>query len=112
MAYASYQFYTDEYRGKVIPTYDDFNSAVTQASAYLDYIVRGSIEPTEKVKMAACAVAEVIFKQTETSNIASESVGNHSRTYITKTQKDLDREKYRAANIYLWNTGLLYRGLR
>ena len=112
MAYADYNFYTNEYKGNVIPNYESFNSAILQASAYLDYIVRGYIEPTDKVKLAACAVADVIYKETETSNIASESVGNHSRTYVTKSKQDLDREKYKAANIYLWGTGLLYRGMR
>ena len=117
MAYATFAFYNDEYKGIIIKDQVAFESAAVEADAYINQVTMGKItEASEAVKKACCAVAEVIYKQShdETATISSESVGNHSRTYtITKkTEEQREAEKYRKVTLCLSRTGLLYSGLR
>lgn len=113
--YADYDFYEDEYCGNCISE-DIFNRYAIEASGYLNQITLGRIkEPTDEVKMATCAIADICYKQSksEEQEIASETVGPHSVIYVkkSKTLKEYNQEKFEKANIYLMNTGLLYRGV-
>lgn len=117
MAYVTYNWYTETFKGKVIPNEAAFDGAITEAEAYINHITRGRItEATEEVKNAICAVAEVIHNQAQDGalEVSSESVGNHSKSYSRKTVSTAEREaeKARKATLYLSRTGLLYRGLR
>lgn len=88
-----------------------------EASFYLNELTLGRIgEPIDEVKMATCAVAEITHKeyvQMNEDQIASESVGPHSVSYVkkTKTADEFNRDKMKTSRMYLANTGLLYRGL-
>ena len=117
MAYVTHEWYNGTFKGKVIPDAEAFDGVNTEAEAYIHYITRGKItEPTDEVKKAICAVAEVIYNQAHdnTPTVSSESVGNHSKSYTTKTVSTAEREaeKARKARLYLSGTGLLYGGLR
>ena len=115
--YADYVFYCNDYCGYKIKTASEFNRMAIEASAYLDQITLGRIcEPDEAVKMAVCAISDVNFSQFKYENekeVASETVGPHSVSYVkkSKTKSDFQKEKLEKANLYLANTGLLYRGL-
>ena len=117
MAYVTYEWYADTFLGGIIPSFEDFQRVLPEAEAYIDYITRRRItESTEAVKKATCAVAEVIYKQTndDAPTVTSESVGNHSKSYAKQTRSIADREaeKARKARLYLSTTGLLYGGMR
>lgn len=117
MAYVTYEWYTNTFKGKAIPNADAFDGVIAEAEAYIDYITRGKItEPSDEVKKATCAVAEVIHAQAQDGapTVSSESVGNHSKSYTQKTISTAEREaeKARKARLYLSRTGLLYGGLR
>ena len=124
MSYATYEYYRGQFDGNLIPDAETFNSHTTEADAYLDHITRGQIKITDEtteaelaaISNAACAVAEVLYKQAqdESATVTSESVGNHSIGYsnTAKTTADREGEKYRKAALFLSRTGLLYRGLR
>lgn len=100
MLYADYTYYTDTYKGKVIPM-GDYDRLALKASAYLDKLTRGGIkETTEPVKMAACAVAEAWHINEQGGDVASQSVGSWSRSY-TKQAKSDDERLYEAAMLYL-----------
>ena len=121
--YADYNFYVMEYRGSAIPdtAYDGIARA---AEAYINYITHNRIKVEElpewvmdRVRMAVCAVADTCYKQDcdeNTQTVASESVGNHSKSYavVKKSFNDREREKLTRAKQYLHGTGLLYGGLR
>ncbi|MFQ9519164.1 MAG: hypothetical protein ACLU4W_04970 [Acutalibacteraceae bacterium] len=87
--YANYAFYIEDYGGELISSLD-WPRISCQADAYLDRLTynrlrRGSAV-TDAVRMAACAIAEVIErhrKQQEVnpSGIKSESVGGQSIAY-------------------------------
>lgn len=110
-AYADYTFYKKDYKGASIPE-SAFDRLALEASFFIDYITLDRIEEPviDKVKLATCAVAEVIKQHEKNDGKSSETVGKHSVTYNTKGT--VDRRKISAATVYLANTGLLYRGLR
>ena len=117
MAKVTYEWYADKFPGGIIPDYISFAAQLTEAEAFVDRITGGRIvEATDAVKNAICAVAEVIYKQAQDDapKVSSESVGNHSKSYNTKTISTAEREaeKARKARLYLSGAGLLYRGLR
>ena len=117
MAYVTYDWYKTEFKGKVIPDADAFEGVIIEAEAYISYITRGkTTNPSDDVKKATCAVAEVIYNQAHdhAPTVSGESVGNHSKSYTTKTVSTAEREaeKARKAKLYLSGTGLLYGGLR
>ena len=121
--YADYTFYTDTFHGSTIPE-AAFSSVILRASVYVKYITFGRIEDTEipeEVRLAACAVSEVMYKadaEGEQKEKKSETVGNVSVSYVTEQQDGQTREaaaakkQYAVAYPYLIHTGLLYRGCR
>lgn len=115
--YADYEFYKEVYCGSDILDENIFKRMVIKASFFLDELTLGRIkEPTEEIKLTVCAIADIEYKEQKENNedqIASESVGPHSISYVkkTKTTEEYAREKMRVARTYLANTGLLYRGL-
>lgn len=120
--YADYDFYTNNYKGSVIPDAPSYDRFAVDASAFLDYVTHNHIkdladEIMVKVKLAQCAIADVCYKQAQddvANVVSSESVGNHSVTYAVSkaSYKQRELEKYSKAKIYLHGTGLLYGGLR
>lgn len=120
--YADYKFYQEQFHGSTIPE-DAFSSTILRASIYVKYITFGRIEDIEipeEARMAACAVAEVMYKADAVGQQEkkSETVGNVSVSYVTEQQDGQTRESaaakkhYAAAYPYLIHTGLLYRGCR
>lgn len=112
MAYATYEFYTETYKGNAIPI-AEFERLVTRASSYIDNITEGratSYSTNDAVKMAACAVAEAWQVNDQGGDLQSQSVGSWSRTYAVET-KSADARLYDAAKFYLSSTGLLSRWL-
>ena len=117
MANVTYEWYINAFPGGPIPDAEGFASVLPEAQAYIYGITKGrTTDDTEALNKATCAVAEVIYKQAhdDAPAVSSESVGNHSKSYTTKTVSTAEREaeKARKARLYLLPTGLLYRGLR
>ncbi|MGN0533294.1 MAG: hypothetical protein ACI4IK_02940 [Eubacterium sp.] len=115
MIHTDYIFYKDIFKGNIIPDETAFNSSVNEAIAYINRLTRGKANnlasiPTN-VDMAVCAVAEIVYKENTSSNITSESVGNHSVSYSATSSDERERKKCRKATIYLSGTGLLYGGM-
>lgn len=118
MLYADYNFYRNTFKGSVDePT---FNSQVVEASFYIKSLTRGNIDEKnipDVVKMATCSIIGVLAEEKKQNSInsviASESVGNHSRSYQNKikSSEEIEKEKLRLAKLYLSGTGLLYQGL-
>lgn len=113
MVYADYDYYLNEYSGNAVAE-ADFARLSRQASAYLDSLTCGKIRGTwvddSRVKDACCAVAEVVQKQEQGGEVASESNDGASVTYVTGNATP-EQRMYNAASMYLSNTGLLYAGV-
>lgn len=125
-AYVDFSFYSGTYLGATIPA-ADFPRLALRASAVINQLcfgraatVMASTDPLDaekknSIQLATCAVAEQLFllsKNESGGEVASESVGSHSVSYVqNSTSKMSDDEKMaREARFYLWETGLMYRG--
>ena len=121
--YADYNFYLTEYMGGLIPE-TAFAEQEREANAYIDFLTHNRIVMADlpeavqtKIKMAACSVAEICYKQMtdeDSTTVSSEAVGNHSKSYavVKRSFADREREKFTKAKQYLHGTGLMYGGLR
>lgn len=112
MVYADFTYYKDTYKGAMPEA--DFNRLSRQASAYLDGATFGNIKDKwledERVKDACCAVVDALYRQEQGGEVASESTGSWSRSYIT-SGKTAEQNIASIARSYLGNTGLLYGGV-
>lgn len=119
--FANYSYYTDSWAGTLIPA-QEFNSYARKAERLINYIVSGGVkEVTEPVKNAVCAAAEAAYELRKSienipQGIKSENTDGYNVTYKDYNADDLaDREKramFKAIRQELYNTGLLYQGVR
>lgn len=134
MAYADFQFYTEQFYGNAIEE-KDFSRLATRASSFLDYYTMGKARKNEglhELKMACCAIAEqyqtidaaqkiAVDSMSSSGNKKSETVGSYSVSYTTGDESaksalsiadNANAALAQAARMYLTGTGLLYRGGR
>lgn len=86
MPYAEYAFYTDTYGGDTVPQ-TLWNRIAVRADAYVDRMTFARLHAPstvipDSVRMAACAVADEIYAQTQadaqhTSGVASENTDGY-----------------------------------
>lgn len=109
--YADYVFYVEAYGGEGIPPLD-WPRISRHADAYLDRLtynrLRNGAVITDTVRMAACAVAEVMHRheETQTANpvgIKAESVGGQSVTYedAAASSERYEAELLEAADLWI-----------
>ena len=123
MMYAEYSYYLSEFGGSIVPE-SDWQAMATRASRYIDQITlmrAAEMSNHDGVKLATCAVAEIQYKYAQqdkrvasSAGVSSESVGNHSVSYMAVTEETLavkNAEMQQAASLYLFPTGLLYKGV-
>lgn len=116
-SYVDYDYYQKVYKGAMVPL-QAFDSLSMQASAFIDCITFNRIESkdtaSEEVKLATCSVIEAKHKVECDGGVkVAETVGKHSVTFGSKNSDVVAETKYyKAAYLFLANTGLLYRGVR
>lgn len=125
-SYVDFDYYSKEYNGTLIPE-KSFPKISVEASQKINYFTQNRIvEEKEVIKYTTCLIADEIMKNENLKNtisndkeVASESVGPHSVSYVNKAtiQKEqikddttLNRCLY---NICLENlpNELMYRGM-
>lgn len=99
---ADYSFYTQEYLGAEIPE-KHFNRCMARAREALAalerrYSVTGG---TEERKLALCAMAEAVYRGEKHAGIVSAGTGSVSVRYAESGPRQLWRELYDRAAIYL-----------
>lgn len=109
--YADYAFYVEAFGGELIQSLD-WPAVSRRADAYLDRLtynrLRNGAVVTDTVRMAACAVAEVMHRheETQTANpvgIKAESVGGQSVTYedAAASSERYEAELLEAADLWI-----------
>lgn len=139
MAYADFDFYTNEYYGQAVDEIA-FPRLAIRASSYLDYYTQGRAAKNpdlRELKMACCALAEqyqVIEQAKALANknlsaamesdggeVQSETVGSWSKSYrsggdgagaAAAVAANAQASLAAVARQYLSGTGLIYRGRR
>jgi hypothetical protein len=120
--YASYQDYVQRFGGRAIPDEAEFNRLAPRAGAVLDRLSYGRAaryrDREGKLALACCAVTEKLYEQEELrrscaarAGIASEKVGDWQVRYRAEERTALATELEALAEMYLFGTGLLYRGV-
>lgn len=125
-----YDYYTDIFEGSSIPE-SSFNKYSIKASYRVNNYTSNRINSSnlsENIKNIVCEIAEVLYSQdllilelesVEKKEVASETVGPHSISYVSKTNtlnqrvlndSELDQKCYEICYNNLACTGLLYRG--
>ena len=107
---ANYEFYRLDYQGEQIPK-EKFAGAMRQAQAYLEAVTGREIlnhAQEVMVRFAACAVAEAYWEAGQ-REIQQESAGNWSKSY---RQKETALTPRGAAELYLGESGMLFRGCK
>lgn len=119
--YATFDDYTGRFGGRAITDEADFNRLAVRADAVLDRLTFGRAaryrDREGKLAMACCAVTEKLYEQEErsgaggASGILEEKVGDHRVKYRSFGRAELATELEALAEMYLYGTGLLYRGI-
>lgn len=125
-----YNYYSNFYGGSSIPE-SSFNKYSIKASSRVNNYTSNKIDSSnlsENIKNTVCEIAEVLYNQdllilelesVEKKEVASETVGPHSISYVSKTNtlnqrvlndSELDQKCYEICYNNLACTGLLYRG--
>ncbi len=114
--YADTDYYRNSYYNTdsepVIPAAEQL-MYLRHADAMLNifFAVNKPSEPyPEEVKLACCAIADIIYIDGQTDGIASENTDGYSVSY-DKNSKSTKQKAYEMAAMYLADTGLLYRGI-
>ncbi len=120
--YATYQDYLGRFGGRAIPNEADFDRLAGRAASVLDRLsfgrAAGYRDREGKLAMACCAVTEKLYEQEELQRsgagrpgIAAEKVGDYEVRFRTAERAALATELAALAELYLYGTGLLYRGV-
>lgn len=90
-SYVDFDYYSKEYNGTLIPE-KSFPKISVEASQKINYFTQNRIvEETKVIKYTTCLIADEIMKNENLKNtisndkeVASESVGPHSVSYVNK----------------------------
>lgn len=111
VAYADWGFYQGKYRGELVEE-AAFGRLAERASAALDMMTYGRIDGVygrcEAVKMACCAVADVLAEaEGRGRDIVRERLDEYEVVYGGGEVCGMKARMLAAARVYLWRTGLL-----
>ena len=120
--YARFLDYIERFGGRAITDEADFNRLALRAGPVLDRLTGGRAARYQdregKLALACCAVTEKLYEQEErkqreagSETILSEKVGDWQVRYRTAGRAELNAELAALAEMYLFGTGLLYRGV-
>lgn len=121
--YASYAYYVSVYKGNI--TEEEFEKAIIPATAYVRRITFGRADQNmelDEVKLTTCAICDLLANDEKARSqhsgrtVVSENTDGYSVTYENGRDGDtaddlLNRKIYKAAELYLEPTGLLYAGV-
>lgn len=117
MAYADFNYYKNVFKGSSITDIATFDNLSERATEYINSVTFCRIDDiTDNIKRCCCALTEQINLDNNFRNgklISSEKNGNYSVSYAVPS--DIATEHYRKMMVicrrYLFNTGLMYRGI-
>ena len=119
--YASFEDSPGRFGGRAIRTAEDFDRLALRAGAVLDRLTAGKAaryrDTAGKLALACCAVAEKLAAIEEqdaasaSGSIKSEAVGDWRVEYRSRSARESAAELEALAEMYLFGTGLLYRGV-
>lgn len=121
--YADYEYYISAYKGNLAE--EEFEESIMKASAYVRRVTFGRADDNmemEEVKLAACAVCDLIANDEKVRSkhsgrvVTSENTDGYSVSYESGGNGEtadelLGRKIFDTLELYLMPTGLLYMGV-
>lgn len=113
--YVDYNYYQNDYlKGKEgVVDATSFDFLAVKATQLLKKRTLGNSEwckDTDEVKACTCAIIESLNEESQSeSKLKSESVGEHSVSYETKSAKQYQKDRETIFGLYLWELGILDR---
>lgn len=121
--YATYAYYISTYRGNL--TEEEFEKAIIPATVHVRRITFRRADQNmelDEVKLTTCAICDLLANDEKARSqhsgrtVVSENTDGYSVTYESGRDGDtaddlLTRKIYKAAELYLEPTGLLYAGV-
>lgn len=124
-----YEYYTKTYGGSSIPESSLFDKYSLRSSSKINYFTSNRINQDildDNIRNTACEIINLLFEQdklienqnSDNHDIASETVGPHSKTYVNKsslqaqrilTKDELLKECYKICCEHLITTSLMNR---
>mgnify|MGYP002801126743 CR=1 FL=1 len=119
MTQVDYNFYKENYAGRIIPDELAFKQPVMKAKIYLEQCLHRKPEEKEDqlVKLCLCEISELIYQEDTIRQehrgmkIQSENTDGYSVSYASGEEESLDKRIYMIIRRYLSRTGLLYLGV-
>lgn len=105
----NYGFYKSAFGGNLIPP-ELFNRFLFKAQTYLNNLTKSRPIPPQyetNARFALCEMAQCYYRFQNGLLIESENTDGYSVTY---SKSDLNSMLYDIANLYLGESGLLYKG--
>lgn len=119
MVEVNYEFYTEVYYGEAISDINLFKKLSRAARSLVNEHTLGRIDgeldskDEELVKIAICELIEFNYNKSLAPSYVSQTVGPHSITLDKKlTERESLLEQVNIIRRNLYNTDLLYRGVR
>ena len=107
--YAEFNYYSDVYLGSEVNE-NEFSRYAESASRWIDrFITKEDFEINEQIKMAVCAVCDVLKKYEGRAGIQREDNDGYSISYDCNAQS-MEMRIYNAIRLYA-DDELFYRGL-
>lgn len=113
MKLTDYSFYKTNYGGELIPTDIIFCRICLKASNFIRKVTFNRIKKdniSDEVQFAVCSVADELYSIEKVGLKTTETVGNHTISYVQLTENELNKKIYSIAKTYLPDE-LLYRGI-
>ncbi|MCR0259979.1 MAG: hypothetical protein ACLUQK_03355 [Clostridium sp.] len=117
MPYTTYEFYTRDFYGDMIPQ-ESFSKYELKARFELDRYTFGRVKGlpiTTVIEQCMCELMEYLFAndhRAKGNGISSESTDGHSVTFKDeKTVSVINKELRQIVSKHLAGTGLMYRGI-
>jgi hypothetical protein len=114
MAYVDLTYYTDTYKGFVVPSnaFDYYAERATdEINNHLNIDEFPVAEIDDKVKKCTCQLIDSLYNFDNKKELSSESVGSYSRSFnVQKSTKTDVQANYDIVCKWLWETGYLFRG--
>jgi len=108
--YSDFNFYVSTYGGTKIPDSVSFGKYAELACSYMkSRTMNGISDITKNVKMCECELAERYAMSDRVFGIESESTDGENVSY--SSAKTILGGSYAVLERWLWDSGLLYRGI-
>lgn len=112
MDLVDYEYYTTVYKGFITPSlkFPYYSERAFERIDARTIELSDEDKTTDEMKKCICSVTDILYKEENDQTLSSEKVGSYTRQYQDKKVKSESSKISNTMDVYLGDTGLLYRG--